>query len=346
MKREPFRVLIGDDSPTVRALFRRLLSSYSWITVVGEAADASEVVGKVLELRPDVVIMDLQSPHTGGLAAMQRIQAQVPTPIIVVTSRVERGEVRAPFEAVDRGAITVLAKPEIPREWEELVSSIADTVGGLRSPVRARKSTPASPGLGKVPRRRLKYLAIGASTGGPSAVRDLLAALGSDHNLGIVVIQHIGRGFERSFAEWLSRELHTDVKMAVEGKSLAAGEVLLAPSNTRMSLSSEGIIRLENSGPKDAPYPLVIDHFLLSLARLIPSATAGVLLSGMGHDGARGLTALHRSGGTTIVQDQPSSVVYGMPGAAIEAGAAEFILPPPDIGRLLRRMTKGQRQWA
>jgi two-component system, chemotaxis family, protein-glutamate methylesterase/glutaminase len=343
----PTTVLIVDDSPTVRAVLRRLIGRTDDLTVAGEAGDGEEAVALASSLRPDVVLMDIEMPRMDGYTATERIMAQCPTAILVLTSRADRDSLRTAFDAVRHGALEVIPKPTDAAGWERLATTLPTTVRGL---ARAHLVRPGGNGVG--PHRRapelaanvrspLRYLAIGASTGGPGALRDLLNALSADVLLAVLVVQHIAAGFEQGLAEWLAADLRRDVRLAREGETPPPGGVRLAPGGVHLVLGGNGRIHLDAEAPPRGGHRPSADELFLSCARHCPREAAGVLLSGMGSDGAEGLAALRAAGGLTMVQDEATSVVFGMPGAALARGATRLALPPREIGLALRRHCLG-----
>lgn len=340
----PLRVLVVDDSPTVRAVLRRVLGRSSDMVVVAEAGDGAQAVEQVLRHQPDVVLMDVEMPVLDGFAATERIMAVRPTPIVIVTSRANRDEVRTAFEAVRRGAVEVLPKPGEPAGWEHL-SQTLPTIVRVAAGAHARPAPLASPTL-VVPtqldlRPGARYVAVGASTGGPQAVHELLSALPADPPATVLVVQHIASGFEEGFADWLAKDLQRDVKLAVDGELAAPATVRISPGGVHLRLLKDGTLRLDSeTAPRGGHRPSA-DELFMSCAAACPRQVVGVLLSGMGRDGAQGLAALRQAGGWTMVQDEPSSVVFGMPKAALEIGAASISLPPRELGRLLARCWQG-----
>ena len=340
----PLRVLVVDDSPTVRAVLRRILGRSQDMVVVGEAGDGAQAIEGVLRHQPDVVLMDVEMPVLDGFAATERIMAARPTPIVIVTSRANRDEVRTAFEAVRRGAVEVLSKPSEPAGWENLSQTLPHTVrmaAGARA--RSASSAPPAPLLPIHPelRRGVRYVAVGASTGGPQAVHELLWALPADPPATVLVVQHIASGFEEGFADWLAKDLGRDVKLAVHGEVAAPATVRICPSGVHLRLSRDGTLLLDTeTAPRGGHRPSA-DELFGSCATSCPRQVAGVLLSGMGRDGAEGLAALRQAGGWTMVQDESSSVVFGMPKVALEIGAATISLPPRELGRLLTRCWHG-----
>jgi len=358
-------VLIVDDSATVRAVLRRMLSRDAGIEVAGEAADGAQAVEATLRLRPDVTLMDIEMPGTDGYTAIERISVIRPTPILVLTSRASRDQARTAFEALRRGALEVIPKPADPLGWEELSVTLPATIRAIAAarvpgrPAAERTAAEASvaaaaPAAGQPAVRRavaawpapsapIRYIAVGASTGGPGAVRELLAALPEVIPASVLVVQHIAAGFEGSFVDWLAAELRRNVRIATEGECPRAGEVRVGPPGAHLLLGADGLVHLDATAPPRRGHRPSADDLFRSCARAFPQATAGVLLTGMGADGAEGLGELRRAGGVTAAQDEASSVVFGMPRAAIETGAAETVLPPAAIGAALGRCFGGTR---
>ena len=362
----PARVLIVDDSATVRAVLRRLLARAPGIEVAGEAADGAQAVEATLRLRPDAVLMDIEMPGTDGYTATERIMAFCPTPIVVLTSRATHDQVRTAFEAIRRGALEVIPKPADAAGWDALALTlpvVIRAVAAVRMPTRpaptsrrppAREAAaPAAvrhqfggPADAAWPARAgaIRYIAIGASTGGPTAVRDLIAALPMALPASVIVVQHIAAGFETAFADWLGSELSRSVRLAAEGERPQEGDVRIAPSGAHLLLGADGLLHLDATAPPRRGHRPSADDLFHSCAGAFPHATAGVLLTGMGSDGAEGLAALRSAGGATVVQDEASSVVFGMPKAALDCGAADIAMAPAAIGAALGRCFAGAQR--
>jgi two-component system, chemotaxis family, protein-glutamate methylesterase/glutaminase len=347
-------VLIVDDSATVRAVLRRLVAAAPDLCVVGEAADGARAVEAAARLAPDVILMDVEMPVMDGFHATERIMAARPTPIVVITCRANHDQVRTAFEAIRCGAVEVLAKPEDPAGWDGLARSLPDVIRGSAQARPAGHPARRSPGArepaaspaatldaGSPP--EVRYVAVGASTGGPSALRDLLAALPAAPPAAILVVQHIADGFAQGLAEWLAHDLGRNVGIAEDGEAADAGKVRLAPSGAHLRLEAGGVVRLDTRRPPRGVHRPSIDELFESCAECCPRLTAGVLLTGMGADGAAGLGALRRAGGLTMVQNEASSVVFGMPRVALETGAATIALAPDALGGLLTRIWGGGR---
>ena len=336
------RVLVVDDSASVRAVLKRFFSRTPDIQVVGEAADGEQAVQSVLDLSPHVVVMDLQMPVLDGYAATERIMAVRPTPIIVLSSRANRNQMQIAFEAIRRGALEVLPKPEDTPSWQQLAESLPETVrtvaGARTVPRRERVRTPRTePSLSTAP-RVLRWVAIGASTGGPAAIREFLEEVPETPPVGFLIVQHIAAGFELGFADWLNKEFPFDVRLAQDGEVLRRGSVRLAPGGSHLLMEEQGVLRLDTETPARRGHRPSVDEMFLSCAECCPREVAGVLMTGMGSDGVEGLLALRQAGGLTLAQDEASSAVFGMPRVALERGAADVALPPRELAKTLVRL--------
>lgn len=340
------RVLIVDDSASVRSVLKRFFSRTPDIEVVGEAVDGEKAVQAVLDLQPHVVVMDLQMPVMDGYAATERIMAVRPTPIVVLSSRANRNQIQTAFEAMRRGALEVLPKPEDTPSWQQLAENLPETVRAVaeaRTGPRRRSRAARAEAVGPWP-RKLRWIAIGASTGGPAAIREFLEEIPPDPPVGFAIVQHIASGFELGFADWLNKALPLDIRLARDGEALRRGSVRLAPGGAHLLMEAGGVLRLDAETPPRRGHRPAVDEFFSSCAETCPDEVAGVLMTGMGADGVEGLLALRRAGGLTLVQDEASSVVFGMPRVALERGAADVALPPRDLARTLVRLwEKGER---
>ena len=350
-------MLLVDDSPSVRAVLRRFLARTGDIQVVAEAADGAQAVQAVLEHLPQVVVMDLQMPVMDGYGAIERIMTLRPTPILVLSSRANRNQMQTAFEAIRRGAIEVLPKPEDTGSWEVLAGSLPRTVRvvaaarprALPLPARAPRASGGS-GSGAEPAAAardggsLRWVAIGASTGGPAAIRELLEEVPPEPPVSFLIVQHIAAGFEGAMAEWLNKELPLDVRLACDAESPRRGAVRLAPAGAHLRLAAGGVLRLDAETPARRGHRPSADELFRSCAESFPGESAGVLLTGMGADGVEGLAALRGAGALTMVQDEASSVVFGMPRVALERGAAEVALAPRDLARALAQAWQRRRE--
>jgi two-component system, chemotaxis family, protein-glutamate methylesterase/glutaminase len=352
------RVLIVEDSVTVRQHLRDTLSADPEIEVIAETGDGKHAIHLCDTLRPDVVTMDMMLPVMTGLGATEYIMAHCPTPILIVSSSTNRGEVFKTYEALAAGAIDVLEKPtgrEAEGEWERRFVATVKLVSRIRV-VRHLRARLGGLGLAPVARamsnvlafpdqRSFDIVAIGASTGGPGAILEILRALPADFRLPLLLVLHINEPFAAAFAEWLDGQTSLRVSYAIDGTlvTATAGRVTLAPPGSHLVVRS-GRLRLTLEAPRHSCRPAV-DALFESVAIEYGAAAAACLLTGMGRDGASGLFDIRNAGGLTIAQDEATSVVYGMPREAVLMGAAERVLPLPEIGPALAALAStGERK--
>jgi two-component system chemotaxis response regulator CheB len=333
----PIRVLVADDSALFRELLSRLIVEEPGLEVVATAVDGNAAAGLARTLRPDVITMDLAMPEADGFAGIARIMAETPTPILVLTAN--RAEVVG-FKALSLGALDILEKPSatlgLDRFGAELRSRLRLLAGvKVIRHLRGLKDQRLPP----VPKAaRAEVVAIGASLGGPRALATVLRALPQDFAAPIAVVQHIADGFTEGLAGWLAQESGLEVREARDGEPLQPGRVLLAPTGRHLVLE-DGLARLSAAPPVDTFRPSVTPLFL-SAARAYGARACGVILTGMGRDGAEGLKALKDMGAPTLAQDEATSAVFGMPKAAIDLGAVDRVLPIEDIARALVELTR------
>jgi two-component system chemotaxis response regulator CheB len=339
------RVLVVEDSLTIRKYLCEVLASDPQFEVVGEAEDGKRAIELCLALRPQVITMDMMMPLMTGLSATEYIMAHCPTPILIVSSSTNRGDLFKTYDALAAGAVDVLDKPsgeEADEQWERKLISTVRLVS--RIPVithpRARLAgynrqdalTDINAPFSLNGARRFQVIGMGASTGGPGAIVDVLRALPSDFALPILLVLHIGEPFGEAFADWLDGQSEHAVCYAKDGLSVAqmGGRVVMAPSDWHMTVQS-GKIRLSKDAERHSCRPSV-DVLFESLAVEYRENAVACLLTGMGRDGAAGMLAMRRAGASTIAQDEASCVVYGMPREAVLLGAVERSLPLREIG--------------
>jgi two-component system chemotaxis response regulator CheB len=343
------RVLVVDDSPTARLLITKLLSSDPGIEVVGTANDGLEAVTRALELRPNLITMDIRMPRLDGLEATRRIMEQVPTPIVVVSASVDASDMPITFSALQAGALEVLEKPSgfgaqnFERLRERLVTSVRLMAEVKVVRRRSRPATgtllPGAPAPATRPfdsppvklstgvlGRPAALVTVGASTGGPTALATLLKGLPGDFPLPILMVQHITIGFLGGLVSWLQTSSALRLKVAEEGELLAPGNVYFAPEDRHLVVEARGVLGSRAWPPVNHVRPSATVLFS-SAAHVYGAETVGVLLTGMGEDGALGLKAIHEAGGVALAQDEATSVVYGMPRAAVELGVVHQVLP-------------------
>jgi two-component system chemotaxis response regulator CheB len=342
------RTLLVEDSPTVRERLADILTADPEIELVGEAEDGKRAIELCAEVRPDVITLDMMLPVMTGLAATEYIMAHCPTPILIVSSSVNRGELFRTYEALAAGAIDVLEKPgshDDDDQWARKFLSAVKLVSRIRpiTHLRARMSgrpPPSAQSPTKTPdlptaANGFKVVAIGASTGGPGAIIEILRALPRDFQLPVLLVLHINEPFGAAFADWLDGQTDPRVLYPNEGDlvSSVAGRVVMAPGDRHL-LVRGGQFRLTRDAERHSCRPSV-DVLFESLAAEYGAQAAACLLTGMGSDGAAGLLAIRRAGGLTIAQDEATSVIYGMPREAVALGAATHVLPLPQIGPAL-----------
>ena len=350
------RVLVVEDSLTVRRRLVEVLALDPELDLVGEAVDGKQAIERCLALRPDVITMDMMLPGMTGLSATEYIMAHCPTPILIVSSSTNRGELFRTYEALAAGAVDVLEKPrgdEPEGVWEDKFLTTLKMVARIRvithlrgrlrpatGSVTAGPVDSASRGDGELGvRRPYALIAIGASTGGPGAIVEILRTLPSNFAVPILLVLHIGEPFGTAFADWLDGQTSRRVSFAVDGQPLQGlgGRVVMAPPDQHLSIA-EGRLRLSRGDERFSCRPSV-DVLFEAVARSCGNTAVGCLLTGMGRDGAAGLLEIRQAGGMTIAQDEVTSVVYGMPREAVLLGAAQRGLPLQDIGRTLAQLT-------
>jgi two-component system chemotaxis response regulator CheB len=345
------RVLVADDSLTTRRLLVDALAADADLQVVGEAADGRAAARLCAELAPDVVTMDVVMPLLTGVAATAEIMARCPTPILVV-SATQHGEALSSFDALAAGAVDVLEKPggtESVEAWADRLRASVKRAARIPVISRPRARRPPASGAGASegddrPEVARRLVAIGASTGGPAAVATILRALPRAFPLPVLLVIHIGPLFASTLAEWLDGVSALRVRTAVDGEPLpavGAARVLVAPPDRHL-LVERGLVRLGRGPERQACRPSV-DELFESVAREVATAAVGCLLTGMGVDGAEGLLAMRRAGAHTIAQDEATSTVFGMPGAAARTGAAARVLPVDRIAPALVEAARAPR---
>lgn len=336
------RVLVAEDSAVTREYLIYLLGQDPALQVVGTARDGLEAVEQTEQLKPDVIVMDVHMPRMNGYEATRQIMAHLPTPIVMASASLMRDEVIMTFQALEAGALTIVEKPvgpdhpdamEAARRLVETVKLMAEVKVVRRWPRAERPVVPA-PALA-IMDRQIQLVAVGASTGGPQVLATLLAGLPIDLAVPLLVVQHIASGFIPGMAEWLSQGTRLIVKLAEPNESVRPGIVYLAPDGVQMGIAKDGRIRLVKEPAEDGFCPSA-SYLFQSVAESYGRSACGILLTGMGRDGAAGLKRLREAGGVTIVQNEASSVVFGMPAEAIRLGAAEHVLSPEQIVGTIR----------
>jgi two-component system chemotaxis response regulator CheB len=321
------RVLIVDDSAVVRKLLSAELSLQPGITVIGTAPDPIVARDIIVHERPDVITLDIEMPRMDGLEFLRRIMANLPMPVIVVSSLTPAGSSLA-VEALEAGAIDVLCKPGTAYSVGSLAADIAERCRAVAGrPIALRRQHRPAPAAA-LQATTNQIIAIGASTGGTQALAEVLEALPANIP-GIAIVQHMPPGFTRSFANRLASTCRFAVKEAEDGDSLAPGRCLVAPGDRHMLVERRGggyVARLDD-GPRVGLHKPAVNVLFHSVAKYAAGNALGVILTGMGRDGAEGMKAMHDAGARTIAQDEASCVVFGMPKEAIASGGVDRVVP-------------------
>ncbi len=345
-KTEAIRVLVVDDSMFMRQLISDLLSEDPEIKVAGTAQNGLEALKKIAELRPNVVTLDLQMPVMDGATTLKNIMKESPVPVIMVSAFTKK-DADVTLECLQAGAVDFVAKPSGPVSMD--ISSVAkDLVAKVKAAAKARtkktgivKAAPQT--AAKQAKTMKKAVVIGASTGGPSALEELLSKIPADIPAAMLVVQHMPKIFITSLAERLSRNCAIKVKEGQEGDVLEPGTAYLAPGERHMAVQKKGAgaaITLRDAPPINGTKPN-IDVTMGSASEVFGKNTVGVILTGMGNDGTEGMKQIKARGGSTIVQDESTSVVFDMPHNVIKSGSADHILPLPSIPKEIALLAAG-----
>lgn len=333
---EPIRVIIAEDSATIRHHLISMIEETPGMKVIGQARDGEEVLKLVSELKPDVVSMDISMPRMDGLEATRRIMAQNPTPVVVVSGLVDQ-DIELSFQALQAGALAVVEKPPdrshpvFAEKQRQLVRTLS-AMAGVSVVRRGRDLTADGDQAAIKPKATSVHpeiIAIGASAGGPSALSKLLAELPADLPVPIVVVQHIPNEFIAGLARWLEKVTPLRVTVAASGQLLLPGVVHLSPGTAHLQVVriGESLVAQLDEKPGNYRYQPSVDVLFESVAAACGRRAIGMVLTGMGDDGAAGLLAMRQVGARTFAQDKASSTVFGMPAAAVERGAVEHIVP-------------------
>jgi two-component system chemotaxis response regulator CheB len=350
------RVLVVDDSAVCRDFLMHLLGSDAGIEIVGSACNGALALEAVAALRPDVITMDIDMPGMDGYDVTRRIMESFPTPIVVVSAAENVREIGMSFRAIESGALSVVAKPyggdspESVSQAQELILMVklmAEVKVVRRWVQRSEESSlPSDPLM--TPRKSVSFgtsggsdaIFIGASTGGPLPIRTILSLLPPGFPAAVFVVQHIAAGFGAGFAEWLSGTCRLPVRIAVDGEPIKLGCVYVAPDGSHMGVEHAPRIRLGHGETENGLRPSV-SYLFRSAAQTYGNRAIGILLSGMGKDGAEELKTLKDGGSVTFAQDRDSCVIFGMPGEAVKIGGASFILPPERIAAAVLDLVRG-----
>lgn len=330
------RVLVVDDSTLARELIIAILSTDDELQVIGEAKDGKEAVEKVSELKPDIVTMDIEMPVMDGIEAIEQIMAFNAVPILVVTTR---GDAHTAYAAISKGALDLVVKPDVNlSEAKEFINKIkllsnikvVTHISG-RHKIQKPIDIPTPVFTENISD---KIVAIVSSTGGPDALSVILPQLPENFPCPVVIAQHISDGFVSGMVEWFKLITKLNIKVASEGDVVTAGSVYVSPSEKHTEINASKRISFVERHPKDIYHPSC-DVLLSSVARVYGKKGIGVILTGMGSDGALGMQKIKEAGGTTIAQDEKTSLIFGMNKVAIDNGCIDKILPLGKISKMI-----------
>ncbi|WP_031518041.1 protein-glutamate methylesterase/protein-glutamine glutaminase [Desulfofalx alkaliphila] len=343
----PVKVLVVDDSLLIRRLVTRMLEEEKDIQVIGQAADGLEAIEMIKKLKPQVVTMDVEMPKLDGIATLRRVMRECPVPVIMLSAYTTAGA-RATMEALALGAVDFVGKPMKPGQLGPMIADLKAKIrvaaGVSLGKVAARPAAPPKPPAPapapgfrakdwpRTAAGKIELVVIGCSTGGPAALQNIIPRLPANLPVGVVVVQHIPVGFSKSLSEHLNRKSAVEVIHGHTGDEVRPGRVIVAPAGCETHFIKSGgkvTVKLEkcNQPIPPATFRPSVDQVMTAATKIYKGNLLGVLLTGMGRDGAQGMLEIRKLGGRTIAQDEASCVVYGMPKAAIDLGAAEKISP-------------------
>ena len=338
--------LIIDDSPLARDIIRDFLEEDGAFKIIGEAADGEEGIEKILALNPDLVTLDLEMPKKNGLEVIEAVMKETSVPIVVITSH---GTAKTAYEATLRGALEFYPKniftPSLPPEKRREIHESLKRISGIkaRKPKTFEKPFPEAAPESPPEKRKIQAVLIASSTGGPKALSSIFSLIPGDFPVPIVIVQHNSSGFDKSFVQWLDSYTKLRVKLAEEGESPEAGTVYIAQTDKHLELVKKGegtcLFHYNNNAPENNQRPAA-DVLFRTAALSLGDSLISLVLTGMGSDGALGTLKIRQEGGITLAQDEDSSLIYGMPKAAVETGSVDMQLPLDGIARELIRLTK------
>lgn len=349
--RSKIRVLIVDDSAGMRMLLEQIFGDDPAFEVAGHASDGIEAVEAVERLSPDVITMDIQMPRMDGLEATRKIMGTKPTPIVILSGNLDEEEIVSSFRAIASGALIALPKPKgiTHPEYAADVTNLVRKVKLMAevklvkrwSTVAKGEPKPSSQETCQPVQADIEAVAIGASTGGTVVINTILSGLPQDFPFPILIVQHMAAGFIHGFADWLNLASRLPVHVASQGERLLPGHAYIAPEGCHMVVKEAGTITLVGNILEHGQCPSVSALFR-SMAEIYGRNAVGILLTGMGDDGARELKLMKDKGAVTIAQDRESSVIFGMPGEAVKFGAATYVLPPVSIIAVLEQLVQSR----
>ncbi|OFZ69302.1 MAG: hypothetical protein A2V79_05150 [Betaproteobacteria bacterium RBG_16_56_24] len=342
------RILIAEDSKVIALLLSSILGNEPDMKVVGVAEDGAKAIQMSRDLRPDLVTMDIHMPQVDGFAAIRTIMTENPVPIVVVSSLSSGTERDVTFRALEEGAVAVIEKPQTlsDSDFERTRRQLVETVRAMaevkvvKRRLNSQRSAERTGPCALQPRGEYKVLAIGCSTGGPQVLHRILSALPADFPIPVVVVQHITHGFIDGLAAWLQGHTPLKVKLAENGEPLRHSSIYFAPDDYHLLIakSRDGFSAKLESGEPVRGFMPSVDQLFHSIARSCSGQAIGILLTGMGDDGARGLLEMKHSGCHTLIQDEASSVVFGMGGSALALDAVNRIVKLKEISGYLANL--------
>lgn len=347
MIKYPITVLVVDDSAIIRDAISNALESDKEIKVIGTASNGKEAIDLVPELKPDIITMDIVMPMMNGLDATKHIMAYHPTPILVITSLLSK-DMEIAFKSLTAGALDVVERPsiqELSNPASKIRKQLIDKIKILANirvithlEGRIIKKEKPSTILTKEDEIKFRIIGIASSTGGPKTVRKILSKLPVNFPIPIVIVQHISDGFTKGLVDWWDTECPIKIQEGKDGERLREGIVYVSPSFVHMTVTKGGRIKLEDTPPVGGHKPSA-NVLLTSVAEAYPQSAIGIILTGMGDDGAIGIKAIKESGGFTIAQDELSCAIFGMPKVAIEMGVVDKVVPLDEMSdEIIRRV--------
>jgi two-component system, chemotaxis family, protein-glutamate methylesterase/glutaminase len=343
-------VLIVDDSLTSREYLKQIICSDPELNIIGEARDGKEALLLADRKRPHVIVMDILMPGLNGYEATRAIMEKCPVPIVINSALATPGQTEIVFQAMKAGAVAVCQKPAGIGHPDSiiLIEKLIRTVK-LMSEVKvirlfSRKRTPLSPPPADAPslkpiESRIDIIAAGASTGGPPVLHTILSNLTKNFSTPMIVVQHIATGFLEGMIAWLSKETSLTLKIPKTGDRILAGHVYFAPEDHLTEITPSHQFMITKADP-DEVVKRPITHLFNSIAKIYGENSVGILLTGMGNDGAEGLKKMKSKGALTLAQNKETSVVFGMPGEAVGLNAATYVLSPPEIASFLNTLSR------
>ena len=355
--KRPIRVFLVDDSPLALAMLKRFIATAPEIEVVGTARDGVEALSLFERAQPDVICTDYLMPNMDGLALIQRTMEVFPRPILVISSTIDPQESHRAFPLLQAGAVDVFPKPTANAPFEQSAAELVQKIkllSGIRvirrrasSPANLRgdllQNSPAAPAVlsPPLPAEKIKLprlIAVGASTGGPQVLQTIFSELPANFPCPILCVQHISRGFLSGLVDWLDAQCRVRVKIAEHGELALPGTIYFPQEDMHLEVDNQRRLLCAQMPPVGGHRPSITTTFE-AVARHYGHSALGILLTGMGSDGAAGLASMQRAGATTWAQDEASCVVFGMPKQAMALGAAQAVLAPPEIARALVRLS-------